>query len=283
MPELPEVETVRTDLKKKILKKHIKNVDIRLRKIVRSPDFEKILIGTHFTDITRRGKLIIFHLGKEGFMLVHLKMTGQLVYRDHRQITAGGHSQKGMGMDLPNKFSHVIFIFKDGSELFFNDLRQFGYLQIVDKKELNHIMEKFGIEPFSPEFTLKKWQELIENRHTNVKVFLLNQAIVAGIGNIYADEVLFASRVLPTRTVDSLTKHEEEDIYQNIKIILQKAIDHRGTTFNDYVDGTGQKGSFIKFLKVFHKNGGPCPDCGAIIQKSRIAGRGTHFCPKCQV
>ena len=283
MPELPEVETVRTDLKRKLLNKRIKEVEVRLPKIVRPKNFAATLTQNSFVDVTRRGKLIIFHLKKKGFMLVHLKMTGQLVFRDHDQFTVGGHSQKGMGMDLPNKYSHVIFKFEDESQLFFNDLRQFGYLKIVNQTELNKVLAKFGVEPLEPEFTPEKWQKLTENRRTNIKAILLNQAVVTGIGNIYADEVLFASHVLPTRTVNTLTTREKTAIYKNIRLILQKAIDHRGTTFNDYVDGDGKKGSFIQFLKVFHKNGEPCPDCGAIIQKTRVVGRGTHFCKNCQV
>lgn len=282
MPELPEVETVRTDLKSKILNKRIKKVDVRLLKIVEPEDFAVTIKNNAFTDVTRRGKLMIFHLKSGGFMLVHLKMTGQLVYRDHGHITAGGHSQKGMGMDLPNKYSHVVFTFEDDSQLFFNDLRQFGYLKIVNQAELDAVLAKFGVEPLGEEFTPEKWAELLKNRRTNVKAFLLNQAVVTGIGNIYADEVLFLSRVLPTRTVDSLTTREKAAIYKNIKSILKKAVKYRGTTFNDYVDGDGKKGGFIQFLKVFHKDGEPCPECGAIIQKTRVAGRGTHFCAKCQ-
>lgn len=283
MPELPEVETVRSDLQKKILSKRIKNIEIKLPKIASPTNFVSIVKNNTFTALTRRGKLIIFYLKKGGFMLAHLKMTGQLVYRDHDKITAGGHSQKGMGMDLPNKYSHVIFTFADESQLFFNDLRQFGYLKIVNQTELSKVLAKFGIEPLDPDFTLEKWNDLLKNHQTNVKVFLLNQAIVTGIGNIYADEILFASHVAPTRPINSLTTSEKNAIYQNIKTILKKAIDYRGTTFNDYVDGSGQKGSFIQFLKVFHKNGQPCPNCKTLIQKSRVAGRGTHFCPKCQV
>ena len=282
MPELPEVETVRTDLKKKVLHKRIKKVKIRLPKIVSPKNFSATIQDSTFTDITRRGKLMVFHLGSGEFMLVHLKMTGQLVYRDHGHITAGGHSQKGMGLDLPNKYSHVIFTFEDDSQLFFNDLRQFGYLKIVNQSKLDTILAKFGVEPLGPELTPEKWKKLLKNRRTNIKAFLLNQAVITGIGNIYADEVLFASRVLPTRTVDSLTTREKDAIYDNIKSILKKAVEYRGTTFNDYVDGDGKKGSFIQFLKVFHKNGQPCPVCGETIQKTRVAGRGTHFCEKCQ-
>jgi formamidopyrimidine-DNA glycosylase len=282
MPELPEVETIRSDLAKKILNKKIKKVEVRLPKIVKPESFTTKLTQNTFTDITRRGKLMVFHLKTGQYMLVHLKMTGQLVYRNHNQVTAGGHSQKGMGLDLPNKYSHVIFSFENGSQLFYNDLRQFGYLRVVDQAELDKVLAKFGIEPLKPEFTPEKWQELTKNRRTNIKAFLLNQAVVTGIGNIYADEVLFASHVLPTRTVDSLTKREKQDIYQNIRAIIKKAVLHRGTTFNDYVDADGKKGSFIQFLKVFHRDGDPCLECGAIIQKTRVAGRGTHFCLKCQ-
>ena len=284
MPELPEVETIRRDLSEKVLDKRIVEANVSLPKIVRNPEdfFQKNLVGKRFEKIDRRGKLIIFEISNGLFMLVHLKMTGQLIYKYKNNVVAGGHSEKAMGFDLPNKYSHVIFEFEDGGKLFFNDLRQFGYLKIVDTKELEVIKSKFGFEPLKDNFDLPVFRGLLKGRKRNVKAFLLDQSMVTGLGNIYADEVLFASKVSPLRNTADLTAKEIENIFKNIKAILEKAILHRGTTFNNYVDAEGKKGNFVKMLKVYGRGGGKCTYCGNKLEKIKVAGRGTVFCPKCQ-
>jgi formamidopyrimidine-DNA glycosylase len=284
MPELPEVETIRRDLIEKILNRKINTIELRLEKIVKNPalEFKKIINNNEFTNISRRGKLLIFHLKTGEFLLVHLKMTGQLIFRDHKQTIAGGHSEKNMTLDVPNKYSHVIFSFKNKSQLFFNDLRQFGYLKIVNQKELKQITEKFGPELIDENFTFTKFEKLLHNRKRNIKAFLLDQTALAGIGNIYADEILFKSQILPTRNLSTLTKNEIKTLFKNIKKILTLAITHRGTTFNNYVDSNGNKGGFLKFLKVYNRSGQKCLNCQNEIQKTKIAGRGTNFCPHCQ-
>lgn len=284
MPELPEVETITNDLKKKLLNKRIIAIEVRLPKIIKGDPglFQKVLKGSEFLDIDRRGKLMIFTLKNKQFLLIHLKMTGQLVYREKGRTIAGGHSQKSMGLDLPNKYSHVIFTFADQSQLFFNDLRQFGYLRLVNQAELTQVLAKFGVEPLGPDFTFLKWQQLLQNKKRNIKAFLLDQSLIAGIGNIYADEILFASHVHPKRRTQTLSATEQKAIFENTKKILQKAVNQRGTTFNNYVDADGKKGNFKNFLQVYKKEGQPCAICGKSIQKTKIAGRGTRFCPKCQ-
>ena len=299
MPELPEVETIKNDLKEKILKKKIKKVDLRLKKIVKSSarNFALDLEGNNFKDIKRRGKLLIFSVGTKQrlvptnkYLLIHLRMTGQLIYQKNKKIIAGGHSDGGreeaaprLYNDLPNKHTHVIFYFSDKSQLFFNDLRRFGVVKIVNEKELEEIIDDFGIEPLEKSFSLKVFKDIIGNKSGNVKAFLLNQKYVAGIGNIYADEILFEAKILPNRKIDSLKVGEIKAIYQAIKKILKKAVKHRGTTFNSYTDARGQKGNFTKFLKVYKREGERCLRCKkGIIQKIKIAGRGTRYCDKCQ-
>ncbi len=298
MPELPEVETIVNDLNKKIINRKIENVQIKLARLIknRKKNFLDFVIGNKFTKISRRGKLIIFYFktplsfsrkressNNKLFMLIHLKMTGQLIYKNKNKIIAGGHSQDKTLDNLPNKYTHVIFDFSDRSQLLHNDLRQFGYLKLVNKKELDKILNKFGYEPLEPDFTFVNFKKLIKNRRKNVKAFLLDQSLVAGIGNIYADEVLFASGVHPERSVDDLRIEEIKKIYINIKRILKKAIKYRGTTFNDYRDADGNKGSFVKMLKVYGRDGEKCLVCGTIIKKIKAAGRGTRYCAKCQV
>ena len=284
MPELPEVETVKNDLNQKILKKKISQITIKLPKIVKNSKnyFQKSLLNHHFQNITRRGKLIIFELDNKLFLLVHLRMTGQLIYQNKDEVTAGGHSEKETSWQLPNKHTHIFFTFSDKSRLFFNDLRQFGYLKAVDQKELDQTLNKFGLEPLDRNFTIQKFKNLIISKKRNIKAFLLDQHVIAGIGNIYADEILFASGVSPLRRTNTLKPQEIITLHQEIKKILKKAIQYRGTTFNNFVDSSGKKGNFIKFLKVYQKEKQDCPCCKQSIKKIKVAGRGTRYCLKCQ-
>lgn len=283
MPELPEVETIKNDLRKKILNVKIIKVDIRLNKIVKNSTlfFVKTIENNSITKIERRGKLIIFYLNNNLFLLVHLKMTGQLIYIG-KDFIVGGHSQTGTINNLPNKYSHVIFIFKDNSKLIYNDVRQFGYLEIVNKEELEKRLLGFGVEPLSRDFTFKKIKKILYNKKTNIKAFLLNQKYIAGIGNIYADEILFAAGVSPKRKTSSLKEKEIQKIFNATKEILKKAIKYRGTTFNDYRDAEGKKGKFFKMLKVYGRENEKCLDCQEVIKKIKVAGRGTRICEKCQ-
>lgn len=285
MPELPEVETICRDLSKKILRKKIIAINVKTARLVNNgvKTFQNKLISNQFIDINRRGKLIYLTLKSHDFLLVHLKMTGQLIYQEKDHIIAGGHSYASFDFNLPNKYSQVIFKFIDKSELFFNDMRTFGYMQIVTKSDLHNVLSKYGIEPLTKAFSLANFTKALQGRKTNIKAILLNQHIIAGIGNIYADEICFYAHVLPERSAASLTTVEIKKLWQGAQTIIRQAIKYRGTTFNDYRDADGNKGNFSQHLKVFHKNGQQCPRCRkAIIKKIKLAGRGTHFCPHCQ-
>jgi len=333
MPELPEVETIKNDLKKRILGKKIVGLEIRSRKMMKSKpaDLVKILKGNSFSGLDRIGKLLIFELAdRKNFLLIHLKMTGQLIYCGKGRIMAGGHAltpscsplpaQAGLvrgrilppltppceggelkssplqgevpegrrggvggGADgLPNKHTHLIFSFANGAKLFFNDLRKFGYAKIVGEKELEKIKGEYGIEPLTKDFTLKAFKEALGVRNAPIKAILLNQGLIAGIGNIYADEALFEARIRPSRRAGSLSDKETEALFKAVNNIIKKAIKYRGTTFSNYVDASGRKGNFTKLLKVYHREGKKCKRCGGVIKKARIAGRGTRFCEKCQ-
>jgi len=285
MPELPEVETIRRDLNEKILNKKITEVVVREKRVVRNrlSDFSRMLRNQSFRKIDRVGKLLIFTVKpKKLFLLIHSKMTGQLVYVFKERIIAGGHTLPEAVRGLPNKYSHVIFHFNDGSRLFYNDLRQFGYLKIIDGEELRVVKKGFGPEPLSKDFKLAGLREIFKGRTASVKAILLNQRLIAGIGNIYADEILFQAGVRPERPARGLTGKEAESVFKASKVILDKAIKHRGTTFNNYVDGSGQKGNFSRFLKVYGREGERCLKCGTVIKKIKVAGRGTRYCKKCQ-
>ncbi len=284
MPELPEVETIRNDLSKSILNKKIVSIKISKPKIVKSSliNFKNSLEGSYFKKIDRIGKLMIFVLNKtDKFLLVHLKMTGQLIYISGKNIISGGHNYPKIDK-LPNKFSHIIFTFQDKSKLFYNDIRQFGYMKIVNKNELKEIKSNFGLDPINSKFIKSDFLETIKNKKTNIKAFLLNQKYIAGIGNIYADEILFNAKIKPTRNIISLSRLEKEKIYLAINKILKKAITYRGTTFSNYVDGSGNRGNFTKLLKVYQREGEKCFKCGGKIKRIKICGRGTHYCPVCQ-
>jgi formamidopyrimidine-DNA glycosylase len=285
MPELPEVETIRQDLRKKILHKKIMEVKIFFDKVVGGKKKETIksLFHNSFTEVDRIGKLLIFRLEKNNeVILLHLKMTGQLICLIKDHIFAGGHSFAHIEKDLPSKHTQFMVIFADHSKLFFNDSRRFGYVKSISTDKLDTVLVKFGMEPLQKSFTLKKFAELIKKRKMNLKALLLNQQLIAGIGNIYADEICFDAKILPTRRTTSLSDKDIKQLFHSILKILKKAIKYRGTTFNDYVDSEGKKGNFSHYLKVYERKKQECLRCGGIIIKKRIAGRGTHFCEKCQ-
>jgi len=284
MPELPEVQTIVSDLKNKILNKKIIKVDIFLKKIIKNKTsiFCNELVDGRIVDIQRKGKLIIMKLSTGKYLLIHLRMTGQLILQaKNKLLAAGGHSQNSLLVNLPNKYTHVIVRFKDFS-LFYNDLRRFGFLQIVDIKKKEELLSKMGMDAMDVDFDLEYFEKIIKNKKNNIKQFLLNQKYISGLGNIYVDEILFASGVNPSRTMDKIKKEEIILIFKNIKKILSQAIKYRGTTFNNYRDAEGRRGDFVSRLRVYGRERKKCFICGDIIKKSRVAQRGTSYCPTCQ-
>ncbi len=300
MPELPEVETVKNDLLTRIKNKKILKISKDKSKLIKNSFafFKKELEKASFLSVERIGKLLIFKFlnssKKEKYLLVHLKMTGQLIYCDKNNFIAGGHinsraEEKSIAKQEKNvfckkgKYTHIIFEFEDGAKLFYNDLRQFGYLKIVDKKELVEVKSKFGIEPLQKNFTWENFQKIVKNKKTNIKAFLLNQKNIAGIGNIYADKILFKAGVFPKRNLQTLSREELKNIFLATKSIIAKAIKKRGTTFSDYRDARGKPGGFRACLMVYGREGKLCKKCKkGIIKKIKVAGRGTRYCPVCQ-
>ena len=316
MPELPEVETITRDLDKKIKNKTIKSVQVKVAKLVKLPNtkFVQALKGQKIHRVSRRAKLIKIELSGKKVLLIHLKLTGQLVYREKNgrrprakplskvervksrgqliyrekngKLTAGGHPAPHGLENLPNKFTHIIFTFKDSSHLFYNDLRKFGWMNLISKSEADKFLEQeFGIEPLSPEFTFHKFKELLKKKQSQpLKKALLDQKNITGIGNIYADESCFYARVKPTRKVKTLTEQEHKKLWQGIKRILKSAIKHRGTSSDTYVDASGKKGSHVPYLKVYGRTGEKCKraGCKGVIKKIKFNGRGTHYCSRCQ-
>lgn len=265
MPELPEVETVKNSLKKQILNKKIEYTKVYYDKIINNKDlFENDLKGNIIEDITRRGKWIIFKL-TDYFLLSHLRMEGKYFIKEK-------------GSELL-KHNHVVIGFDDGLELRYNDTRKFGRMILVKSLKEDTPLKKLGLEPFDNKLTVNYLKEALKNKKLPIKTILLDQSIIVGIGNIYVDEILFASKINPLTKVNDLSYNDLKKIIENTKIILNKAIELGGTTIKSY-SASGVHGKFQQELMVHTKK--ICPYCKSDILKIKIGGRGTHYCPKCQ-
>ncbi|MCX6812004.1 MAG: bifunctional DNA-formamidopyrimidine glycosylase/DNA-(apurinic or apyrimidinic site) lyase [Candidatus Berkelbacteria bacterium] len=289
MPELPEVETIRRGLQKAIVGRSIAGVEVRVPKLFHGE--KNSIIGKKVLNVDRRAKQIIVNLEGPDDLLVHLKMTGQLIYRELRikncelrigKQTAGGHPSKDWFDELPNATTHIIFDFSDGSKLFFNDLRKFGWIKIVNSEELK-VNSDLGPEPFSEEFTAKKLAEIIASKPKwNIKKILTDQSLISGIGNIYADESLFYAKILPTR-VGSMIKYDEVlRLHTSIIKALNIGLKYGGSSENTYVQIDGSRGKAQEHFQVYSREGQKCFGCDNIVKKIRLNGRGTHFCEGCQ-
>jgi len=287
MPELPEVETVVRGLKKIIVGKKIADFDCDTPKMInyKLPDFKLKIKGLIVKDVARRAKMIIINLSKDLNALVHLKMTGQLVFSSKKKCMIGGHTIKSGHDCVPNKFTHARFKFSDQSWLYFNDIRKFGWIKLLTDLQLQDYFEKLklGPEPFSKEFSLDYFKQKIASRpKAIIKQFLHDSKIVVGVGNIYSDEICFYAKVSPFRKLKSLTAKEIGLIYISIKKILEHSIKMQGTTFSNYVNAEGNEGAYSKVLKVYGREGQKCKRCPGIIVRKKIGGRSAHFCPLCQ-
>jgi len=285
MPELPEVETIARDLSPRLVNLKISQVRVLVGRLVNLPvrQWEKRLIGKKIKKVWRRGKHIIFDLSDGEHLVIHLKMTGQLIWRGRRALVVGGHPIVGVGQKLPNRFSRVVFAFSDGSRLFFNDVRKFGWLKILSTDDLQTLLAKLGPEPLAGGLTAARLHELLAGKaRSRLKTALLDQSKMAGLGNIYVDEVLFASHLRPDRPVASVKPTEWLALAAAIKRVLRLAIKHRGTSFSDYRDAQGEKGNFLKYLQVYGRSGQNCRHCGRPLNKTKLNGRGTHWCERCQ-
>lgn len=287
MPELPEVETVRLQLLDAVVGKCISGVEVFHAKTVGfAEDIEDRLAGKTVAGIDRVGKLLIFSFADapDLFLLAHLKMTGQFFYVDEQQVvTGGGHSMTEADVaEFPGRHTRVAFYFTDGSALYFNDMRLFGYTKLATKQEVAVARRGFGPELIDPQFDAEWFITALRKKKTSVKAALLNQGFVAGLGNIYVDEALWRVGVRPTRRADRVTKREAAALCAAARDVMNESIELGGTTFRNFVDTGGQYGNFRDFLKVFGRQGQACPRCGEVIKKVRAAGRGTHYCPGCQ-
>lgn len=285
MPELPEVETVRLQLKHKVVGRTIDTVEVfHMKTVEHDPSFQKKLRGKKIDDIDRIGKLLIFSFENESnlFLLAHLKMTGQFFFVGGGETVGGGHSMAVGDRELPGRHTRVAFHFTDHTSLFFNDMRLFGYTKLATAKAMDEARKGFGPEPIDPEFDIDWFVTQARKRKMPIKGVLLDQSFVAGLGNIYVDEALWRAQVRPMRKANTLTKKEAAAIAAASGDVMRESIAVGGTTFQHFVDTGGDNGNFSDYLKVFGKQGQVCSRCGGTILKTRCAGRGTHYCSKCQ-
>lgn len=280
MPELPEVETIKRGLKSFILGKHIKKVTVFCEKSFQGDP--KIIKNTRVIAIRRFGKALILDLDNDHSLMIHLRMTGQLIY-DGEERYAAGHPSDNFTDKLPNKQTRVTIDFENGA-LYFNDQRKFGFIKVLNTTEVKNdaFIQKLAKEPW--EMTENElYEKFQKHKNSLIKAVILDQSIICGLGNIYADESLFVAKIHPERRAGTVTKAETKNLLFAAREVMDKSINSGGSTMATYVKADGTKGDYLElFAQVFHKQGQPCPVCGTKIIKTKVAGRGTHICPHCQ-
>lgn len=266
MPELPEVETIRRDLEPLLLGSTIVGVEVFWPRSIARPsahEFEELITGRTFLRLDRRGKYLIFLLSGGWNLIIHLAMTGRLLFNQAER----------------DKHTRAIFHLEDGHNLLFVNMRKFGRLYLV--KDAEEVVGRLGPEPLEPEFTPQLFAHLLANRGGALKPLLLNQRFLAGLGNIYTDEALFIAGLHPQRRADTLNPKEIKRLYEAIRLVLEEGLKDGGTTLTAYRRPSEEKGKHQERLQVFRRTG-PCPRCGATIERIVLGGRGTYFCPHCQ-
>ena len=289
MPELPEVETIRRGLIK-----YIKSQQLQKTTILCDKSFIGRPTQGTVTDVRRYGKALVIDLDSQKSLLIHLRMTGQLIYDGKSKLSsespiqqgnrfAAGHPSDNFTANLPNKQTRVILTFDDGT-LYFNDQRKFGFIKVLptSRVEQDSFIQKLAKEPWAMSPT-EFYDKLQRHKHSLIKPTILDQTVICGLGNIYADEALFATRIHPARRCATITKKEATRLLQSACDVMDKSIASGGSTMATYVKADGTKGDYLElFAQVFHRQGQPCPRCGETIIKIKVAGRGTHICPHCQ-
>jgi len=286
MPELPEVETVRIGLARLLPGLEIKAVDFDWPKgFPNAPaDVEQFVVGAKVVLVARRAKVLLIELSSKYSLVTHLKMTGQLVFSGTERFGAG-HPNDSLIGELPDKSTRVTLSFSDGSKLFFNDQRKFGWMRLIPTVEVMNLdfFKKVGPEPLSSDFTWQVFRgRCLRRKNSNIKSVLLDQTVLAGVGNIYADEALWGAKIHPTKLVRDLSNEQFKPLYEELVAVLKLSIEKGGSTDRNYVNAEGKKGSYMSFARVFRREGQACPRCGNTLEKIRVAGRGTHVCPHCQ-
>lgn len=265
MPELPEVETIKRELEKAVLNKKILEVIVNNPKVIKEPkkeEFIREVKGVIIKNVLRKGKLLILELSNGKSLCIHLKLTGQLIYP--------GEPEK----------ARVSFRLSDGKFLDYRDQRLLGELRLVDDWQNLKFIRELGPEPF--EITSEEFKEMLSKKKKNIKVLLMDQTFISGVGNLYANEALFRAKINPQRQASSLSDGEKELLFKEIKDTLNEAIKYKGSSVDQYLQLSGEPGEYVKYHKVYDCEGKPCLVCKTPIKRIVLGGRGTYFCPKCQ-
>lgn len=281
MPELPEVEVIRIFLESNLSHKIIKKIEIlNSKSFIGDPNSA---IGQKITSFNRLGKQLSLYLNNNLILLFHLKMTGQIIFINKTK-TILGHPTQDAFQSLPNKSTRVIFTFSDNSHLYFNDQRKFGWVKLLSKSELVEVQKKLGLDILDPLFNNNYFHSQLQKTSRPIKSALLDQDLFAGIGNIYANDALFLSQINPLTPAKSITLKQSAQLRKFITQIMKESIIHGGSTAKDhgYIKPDGQYGQHQFHFHVYQKEGEPCSFCGTKIQRIKIAGRSTFYCPKCQ-
>jgi len=281
MPELPEVETIRKGIVSKLIGKEIKDVEIKVSKLFVGNKND--IIGGKITGAKRVAKVLEIVLDNGYSIIIHLKMTGQLVYRDKdsEKSFAGGHSQKIYMVEPPHAFTHIIYTFSDGSHLYFNDFRKFGWNKIVKASDVTKMFgpDKFGPEPLTKNFTVDYLKKIFSKSGKAVKLVLMDQQKIGGIGNIYANDALYWAGIIPTRPAKSLSDAEISKLKNAIEKVIKLSLDYGGSSENTYVNIEGKKGRYMEVTAVYQKKTDPKKHP---VKRIAIGGRGTFYCEICQ-
>lgn len=282
MPELPEVETTVRDLRPKVRGRTFLDVWSDAEKLVRKPNFsrfEEQIKEKKIRRVRRRGKYVLFDLSRGKVLLVHQKLTGHLLYGRWEKEGGGWSSRSGPMREKMNSYLHLVFKLDNGKMLAFSDLRKFGRVELWDREEFEGRLSDLGPEPLSPAFSFEDFKERFKRRRARIKSLLMDQSFIAGVGNIYANEILWRTRLHPERKADTLSEGEKRRIYEAMRAVLKEAIRLKGTSTSDYRTLEGEFGSR---LKVYGREGEECPRCGREIEKMKTGGRTTYYCPRCQ-
>jgi formamidopyrimidine-DNA glycosylase len=284
MPELPEVETIARGLNEAVVGKVIDSVEVLRERCFEGRSDE--LVGKSFKKVGRVSKLLVFEVkGIEKVILVHLKMTGQLVYLGKKGRVAGGHPSKDWVGNLPSSHTRVIISFKDGSKLFFNDMRSFGWMKLISVDSWKALKKTMPPDVVDKEFTLCLFKEAISSSKRAVKLILLDQKKMGGVGNIYANDALFLAKVDPRKSGMEISVEESGRLFKAVVQVVKEGIKYGGTTLGDgiYVDASGIDGNYQERFLVYSRDGEKCKNCEKKIEKYKLGGRGTFWCPNCQM
>ncbi len=282
MPELPEVETIRRQLEKVLVGKKIKKLEILNPKNIRIQASE--IIGSQISQLRRQAKVLIIFLNNHQAIIFHFKMTGQLIYEEKNRRIRGGHPTSDWYKKLPVKATKLIIEFDNGGKLYFNDQRGFGWVENIPQDKIKERLENFSpIDPLSPQFTWKYLAKICSSTRRPIKLTIMNQKQLGGVGNIYANDALWLAKIHPLQPSNSLTKEEIKRLHQALIEVINEGLKYNGASINTYIDIEGEKGSYQQHFKVYSRAGQKClRNDGGVIEVIRVGGRRTFYCPVCQ-